>query len=135
MYHKIGFIGCGSMGSALARAVSKSGEELRIYLSNRTPEMAAALAAELGCAVGDNRSLAAECDLIFLGVKPQMMPGVLEELAPVLGARQDRFVLVTMAAGLTVARIREMAGADYPVIRIMPNTPCASAANWSGVAL
>ena len=49
-------------------------------------------------------------------------------IAPVLAARARagrRFVLVTMAAGLTVARIREMAGADYPVIRIMPNTPTA----------
>ena len=49
-------------------------------------------------------------------------------IAPVLAARARAgrcFVLVTMAAGLTVARIREMAGADYPVIRIMPNTPCA----------
>jgi pyrroline-5-carboxylate reductase len=32
-------------------------------------------------------------------------------------------VLVTMAAGLTMARIRELAGRDYPIIRIMPNTP------------
>ncbi len=30
---------------------------------------------------------------------------------------------MTMAAGLTIARIQELAGGDYPVIRIMPNTP------------
>ena len=69
--------------------------------------------------------MAEQCDLIFLGVKPQMMGALLAELAPVLSARQDRFVLVSMAAGLTIGTIRAMAGGDYPVIRIMPNTPAA----------
>lgn len=45
------------------------------------------------------------------------------QIAPVLALRKDRFVLVSMAAGLTMARVQEMAGAEYPVIRIMPNTP------------
>ena len=49
----------------------------------------------------------------------------MEEIGPVLAGRKDRFVLVTMAAGLTMERIAAMAGGDYPVIRIMPNTPCA----------
>ena len=69
--------------------------------------------------------MAAEAAYIFLGVKPQMMAGLLSEIAPVLAERRDSFVLVTMAAGLTMERIAAMAGGDYPVIRIMPNTPCA----------
>jgi pyrroline-5-carboxylate reductase len=54
-----------------------------------------------------------------------MMAGMLAEIAPVLAAREDRFILVSMAAGLTMADIRRLAGGDYPVIRIMPNTPVA----------
>jgi pyrroline-5-carboxylate reductase len=50
---------------------------------------------------------------------------VLAELSPALQARTDRFVLVSMAAGLTIGQIAEMAGTDCPVIRIMPNTPAA----------
>ena len=69
--------------------------------------------------------VAEKSQYIFLGVKPQMMAGLMEELRPVLAARTDSFVLVTMAAGLTMERIAAMAGGDYPVIRIMPNTPCA----------
>jgi pyrroline-5-carboxylate reductase len=42
-----------------------------------------------------------------------------------LAERTDRFVLVTMAAGLTCQRIQELAGGDYPVIRLMPNTPAS----------
>ena len=90
-----------------------------------TAEKAVRLAAELGCRAADSRAAAAEADFLFLGVKPQMMGALLAELAPVLSARQDRFVLVSMAAGLTIGTIRAMAGGDYPVIRIMPNTPAA----------
>ena len=61
--------------------------------------------------------------MVFLGVKPQKMPELLDEIAPVLAARNDRFVLVTMAAGLTSDRVAQMAGGSFPVLRIMPNTP------------
>ena len=63
--------------------------------------------------------------MIFLAVKPQMMEAMLEPLRFILAERSNRFVLCTMAAGLPVARIQEMAGGDYPVVRIMPNTPAS----------
>ena len=114
-----GFIGTGNMGGALARAMRKNVDGQHILLSNRTPEKAKALAAELDCTAATNAVTAAKADYIFLGVKPQMMAGLLEELSPILKERQSRFILVTME------RIREMAGGDYPVIRIMPNTPAS----------
>lgn len=119
------FIGTGNMGSALARAASKSLPPEKIILSNRTPAKAEALARGLGCAVGSAAQAAEQADYLFLGVKPQMMAGLLAQLAPVLARRQDRFCLVSMAAGLTMEQISAMAGGAYPVIRIMPNTPCA----------
>ena len=120
-----GFIGTGNMGGALARAARKHLAGAEILLANRTPAKAEALAADLQCRTADNQTAAREARYLFLGVKPQMMAGMLTEIAPVLAARQDRFILVSMAAGLTMARIREMAGGNYPVIRIMPNTPSA----------
>ena len=123
--YRFGFIGTGNMGSALAKAAVKNLSPQQIILSNRTAAKAEALAAQLGCAAGDVRTAAARSEYIFLGVKPQMMAGLLAELQPVLAGRTDSFVLVTMAAGLTMERIAAMAGGDYPVIRIMPNTPCA----------
>ena len=118
-----GFIGTGNMGGALARAIRKSVDGAQILLANRTAAKAEALAAELDCNAADVKTVAASSDYIFLGVKPQMMEGVLQGIRDTLAQRQDRFILVTMAAGLTIQRIREMAGGDYPVIRIMPNTP------------
>ena len=121
----LGFIGCGSMGGALARAACKSIPSDQVFLANRTVEKARALAEELDCRVADNAAVAENADFIFLGVKPQMMADMLSDIAPVLAERETRFVLVTMAAGLSIADIQAMAGGDYPVIRIMPNTPAS----------
>ena len=122
---KLGFIGVGNMGGALARAARKSVPGKCIGLAGRTPERVKALAEELDCRASGGVGVAKWADYIFLGVKPQIMPKLLEELKPVLAERQEGFVLVTMAAGLTMARIQELAGGSYPVIRIMPNTPAA----------
>jgi len=120
-----GFIGTGNMGGALARAARRRLEGDRILLANRTEAKAAALAEELGARLSGNAEIAEKADYIFLGVKPQMMGELLEELRPVLALRRDCFVLVTMAAGLTIEDIRAMLKDSYPILRIMPNTPCS----------
>lgn len=123
MEQSFGFLGVGNMGGALARAVARRVDPAQLVLSNRTAEKAAALARELKCRTAPVEETARCCTFLFLGVKPQMMGQLMAQIAPVLAARQDRFVLVSMAAGLTMERVRAMAGADYPIIRIMPNTP------------
>ena len=138
LFQTIGFIGCGNMGSALARAVQKEGRT--ILLSNRTSAKAEALAEEIGGTPSDNRSIAAQCDMIFLGVKPQMMASMLQGIAPVLKERISPVVLVTMAAGLSTDSIQRMVELPCPVIRIMPNTPASIGAGMilycqSGVTL
>ena len=120
-----GFIGCGNMGSALATAARKRMEGQDILLANRTPGKAAVLADKLGAQVVDNQTAAERSDFLFLGVKPQMMADMLEDIRDALVDRDAPCVLVTMAAGLTIETIRRMAGVDFPVIRIMPNTPAA----------
>ena len=119
----IGFIGCGNMGGAMARAVCRVADPAGVVLANRTPAKAQALARRTG-----SNEDAAGCSLVFLGVKPQMMAGMLAPLQPLFAARAargERFVLCTMAAGLTMDQIRRMAGGDYPVVRINPNIPSA----------
>ena len=124
MKNTIGFIGTGNMGGALAEAAAKAMPAGSILLSNRTAAKAQALADKLGCNAAAKEQIASECGFLFLGVKPQQMGALLGELSPILAQRKDEFVLVTMAAGLTMQRIQTMAGGNYPVIRIMPNTPC-----------
>ena len=120
----IGFIGTGNMGGALARAAAKNAEN-RVLLFNRTQSKAEALAREIGAEAVDTEQLVREADYLFLGVKPQMLPGLVETLAPLLKAREGRFVLVTMAAGTSIEKLLGLLGGTYPVIRIMPNTPAS----------
>lgn len=118
----VGFIGTGNMGGALARAAAKTGCEL--FLSDKAADKAEALAKELG-AKAVTMAEAALCDYVFLGVKPQMLAALMQELAPVLALRKTPGTLVCMAAGVAMADLQSMLGFDYPIIRIMPNTPVA----------
>ena len=121
---KIGFIGTGKMGGALAVAASKN-TNAELLLANRHPEKARKLSEEIGGTVTDAVSVALKADLIFLGVKPQMLGELLEEIRDTLSARTSPFTLVSMAAGTSIASVTEKLGKEYPVIRIMPNIPVA----------
>lgn len=118
--HTFGFIGTGRMGSAVAKALAKNVPAENIYLHNRTEEKARFLADLLGCHTA-TVTQAAQCDYVFLGVKPQNMAALLQQLAPTFAVKSP--ILVSMAAGLTIADLQTMAGGSYAVIRIMPNTP------------
>ena len=123
MSNKFGFIGCGNMGGALAAAVAKSLGGAQLLLCDAFAEKANALAATLGASATDTKTVAAESTYIFLGVKPQGIEGLFEEIRPILKERKDRFVLVSMAAGVSIAAVETLAGCSCAVIRVMPNTP------------
>ncbi len=121
---KIGFIGCGNMGSALARAAAKSGYSP--LLCDANADAAGALAEQTGGKICTNNEIAARCDYIFLAVKPQAMSNVLGSISETLAARGGNAVLVSMAAGLDIATLRKYANNHVcPIIRIMPNTPAS----------
>ena len=113
---KYGFIGCGNMGGAIASALATG--DVDFVVSDRSGK-----AKDSGFPYCTPREVAQQADRIFLAVKPQMMADVLAELSPILARRRP--VLISMAAGLTMSRIASMAGGNFPVIRIMPNTPVA----------
>ena len=117
---KYGFIGCGNMGGAIATAMSQATKD--IWVTDRSGK-AADLAAKLGIHYATTQAIINECDAIFLGVKPHMMTDCLKPLQPTLQQRKP--LLITMAAGLHIHQIEDMAGGKLPVIRIMPNTPTA----------
>lgn len=117
---KYGFIGCGNMGGAIARALSKSTKD--ILLSDPS-EKAITLAEELGCKTADNIAVATNCEKIFLAVKPQIMESVLKPLSGIIA--QKKPLIITMAAGVEISKIENIIGSSVPIIRIMPNTPVA----------
>lgn len=124
-----GFIGTGNMGGALAKVTRKSaGDELKILLSSHNMKKAQALAENVAgdVEIMDNLKVAYRSDFIFLGVKPQMIDEVLSEISGVLQKRagnNEKFTLVSVAAGISMEKIALLLGANYPIIRILPNTP------------
>ncbi len=119
---KIGFIGCGNMGGALARAVSKV-LTTEIYIYDYNEKKSSALAEEISAKVSSSSEIAKCCDFIFLGVKPNVTASVLEEIKPAL-AENSQGILVSMAAGVTLDKLGAVSD-GFPTIRIMPNTPVA----------
>ena len=125
---RIGFIGVGNMGSALALSIAKSDKVSLISLANKTESKSLAVADKIGdvAKCTTNKDVAENCDFIFLGVKPNVVESVLSEISDILAKRHEsgeKVVLVSMAAGLKIETQQKMAGGDYPTIRIMPNTP------------
>ncbi|MBQ1378235.1 MAG: pyrroline-5-carboxylate reductase [Lachnospiraceae bacterium] len=122
--YKAGFIGCGNMGGALIRASVRTTDPGKICVTDQFMEKAQELSAACGVQAVSIETAAETSSFIFLGVKPQHMEHMLSQIREILENREDRFVLVTMAAGLTMEKIRSFSG-NYPIIRIMPNLPAS----------
>lgn len=118
---KVGFIGIGNMGAAIAKSVGK--QEVDLLLSNHSPAQAENLASQLERAsLASNEEIAATCQVIFLGVKPYQVASLLEGLEEAV-FQNPQALWVSMAAGLTMAQISAYLPDPAGLIRIMPNTP------------
>ncbi len=122
---KIGFIGAGNMGGALILAASKANIPCDILIADKFASKVEELSTKtLGKAkISTALTIAETCDLIFLGVKPNFMGTTLDEIYPALAKREEKPTLVSMAAGVKIEKIAEMAKVRCPIIRIMPNIP------------
>ena len=117
-----GFIGCGNMGSALCRAVSKKYKISDIAIFDRHPEKLNALK-DIATVCSSIEEVASNSKYLFLGVKPQGYENTFNQIKDAL-KNNSKVIIVSMAAGVSIAGVTAYSGGDYPVIRIMPNTPC-----------
>ena len=117
-----GFIGAGKMATALIRGMIRHGTppEL-ISASDPDPSARTTLVGETGIATFDSNSeVIRESDVVVLAVKPQMMAPVAAELRPLLTSGH---LIVSVAAGVSLATLASGLGADRRLARAMPNTP------------
>lgn len=127
--YTIAFIGAGNMNGALITAACKKVPGERVFISDPSADKTAQLASDTGCNVAQsNREAVQLADYIVLGVKPQILPAVLSDIAPILQQSYQQGspkVIVSIAAGQTIESIVSIIGCrdDYPVVRIMPNIP------------
>lgn len=120
---KIGFIGCGNMGTAMVKGILDSGKckDSEIMISAKTAQSLEKKKTELGVLTSqDNRAVAEFADLLFLAVKPQFYEEVLKEIKDSVRAGQ---LIISIAPGKTLAWLAEQIGNDKKIIRTMPNTP------------
>ncbi|WP_426185068.1 pyrroline-5-carboxylate reductase [Microbacterium sp. TWP3-1-2b2] len=136
----LAFLGAGSMGGAILQGVVASGIRVDggIIATNRTTQKASAFAGLEGVTSialdeqpAGNTDAAASAGIVIVGVKPAMVPDLLREIAPVL--RPDAIV-VSVAAGVTLATFADGLGPDARVIRAMPNTPATVGKAVTGLA-
>ena len=121
MQYEFGFIGVGNMGGALAEQVSKALPKGKVAVCDLDEKKTAAFRETYGDAVLSLDAIPSSCRFLVLGVKPQVLPGLLDKIASLV---PPSTVVVSMAAGISIAAI-EKTFAKNPIIRIMPNTPCA----------
>jgi pyrroline-5-carboxylate reductase len=130
---KLAVLGTGKLGGILLRAYLQQGlfAPKHVTATVKHAEKAAALAKELQVAVTtDNRKAVHGADIVLLGLKPQVMGEVLEEIAPELS---EKTLLISVAASVPTSYLEQHAGAKVPVIRAMPNTPSAVNCGMAGI--
>lgn len=120
---KLGFIGAGNMAAAILGGVLKEklckGED--ILVSRRSEEPLKVLKEKYGVRITTiNTKVVEWAEVLFLAVKPQMLAGVIEEIRPFLRKEQ---LVVSVAAGKTLAWLEEEFHFPIKLIRSMPNTP------------
>jgi pyrroline-5-carboxylate reductase len=138
MLPPLAIIGAGSMGGAILHGLVSSQRARTITVTNRTAAKADALADLPGVVsialertASGNRDAAAAADVVLVGVKPAMVPDLLREIGPAL---RPGTVVVSIAAGVTIATFEEILGDGVPVVRSMPNTPSLVGKGVTGLA-
>lgn len=132
---KLGFLGAGKMASALAKGFIHAGLATgdSIIASDPSEAARASIAKDAGIRTADsNIDVLKSAPVIILAVKPDQVSAVLAEVRPHF---TDAHLLISIAAGVTLARMETALPAGAKVVRVMPNTPALVGASASGFAL
>lgn len=130
----LAFIGAGNMSRSIIAGLIQAGYPAeRIIAANPSRPKLDELADQFGIRITQNNAEAArEAEVIVLAVKPQLMATMLEALVAELGSLEGK-LLVSIAAGIKVERLQEMAGGHSRIIRTMPNTPSLLGLGMTGL--
>src|SRR6266446_6965205 len=130
---RLAVLGAGKIGGILLRAFleQKLVQPKRVHATVRHAEKARALAKQLGIeASTDNRAAVRSADIVLLAVKPQAVREVLEEIKPEMKPGK---LIVSVVASVPTLLMEKYLGLDAPVVRAMPNTPCAIGCGMTGL--
>jgi len=117
---KLGFIGCGHMGLAIARGIvlKEYLERYQICIYDPSDSMATICRTESFALLGSEQEVAENAHIVLLAVTPQQVDAVLSHLQ---GTAPE--CILSIVTGVSIHHIKEALGEKIPVIRAMPNTP------------
>lgn len=133
MASNITFIGAGNMASAIIGGLIDSGITAdSITATSPTEEMLRPISQRFGVNTQtDNNTAIRSADVVVLAVKPQIMREVCEAMQET--AKQQRPLIISIAAGLDAETINQWLGGGHAVVRCMPNTPSLVGLGASGL--
>ena len=116
----LAILGCGNIGSAIAKGLTKSGMTAdNITLTRRKLESLTELS-EAGFQTSiDNANTVQNAEIILLTVLPNQLMDLLDDISSNLS---ENHLLISIVSGVSIAEIQEKVGKDIPIIRAMPNT-------------
>ncbi len=116
----IGCIGLGNMGSAICIGLSKMVPEKNIIAYDVDSSKVNILSQKINFTIaGSIQELSNKSDVIIIAVKPNTVQTVTKEIQRI----QKDLLIISIAAGITLAKLSEWLGDSYRIIRCMPNTP------------
>jgi len=122
---RIGFVGGGAMGEALAAGVLAAGVPAsKVRAADPDPARRKRLEQALGIETSDdNASVVAASDLVVLAVKPGLVGPALAALGGAAASTLSRPLWVSIAAGVPLAALSKALPPGARIVRAMPNTP------------
>lgn len=125
------FVGAGAMGEAILAGLLRAGRPTEsLLVVEKRAGRAEELVAAHGVRVVDGLAAVADAATVLLAVKPQDLPSVVAAMRPALRPGQ---MVVSIAAGVTLAQLAEMVPEGVAVVRVMPNTPALVSAGMSAL--
>ena len=133
MAKELALIGCGNMGGAIAKGIAASGliAASDMVVSDVSEASQRRLAGEIGCAgTCDNAEAVRDAAMVIIAVKPQYLDDAVRGFADAVAPGA---IVVSIAAGVTLARLEGLLGADRKIVRVMPNLPAMVLAGMSSL--
>lgn len=133
MESKVVFVGAGNMAEAIVSGMVAGSfcAPEKIIMTDVRPERLADLENEYGVSTSTDNDVVKNAEIVVLAVKPQVMTDVLKGIAPVL---RKETLIISIAAGITTAKIEAALGGKRRIVRVMPNTPALVGQGASAIA-
>jgi pyrroline-5-carboxylate reductase len=120
---KIGFLGGGRMAEALIKGISHAGlfAAEQIVAVDPAEDRRQLLAKQYKINVAEDSAVLADCEIVVLAVKPQVLSGLLQSKRAHFNKKQ---LVISIAAGVSLGVLESsLSGCDCRLVRVMPNTP------------